>query len=386
MLSYSGCIVLFHEITPRRQKMSDKPALIKFSEITAYETKLRDVEKETADYKELVASIATDGLINAICVCVAPDELKAEGKKYILVDGLHRLNACQDAGMDTIPAIVKPKMDKNQILVGQLVANSHKIDTKPAQMAAQLLRISNANKMMTRTDLANMIHRSTTFVDNYLKLTVIEDEKIMQMIDDGDICVTNASALASLWKVAPDEVPNFIQQAVTNQASEFVPVIEARVKEINAEKRKGKGKGEAEFKHIPKLRKPKEVIALLEDSTSLVAAAATEEISSVEDAINFTLRFVLNSTTKDVEVAREAWEAAKKSRVEARAKGKAERDLKKAAEQNAKAAEAHAAALAFVDGTGPDPAIAVAAAKAEAAEAAAKVAAETDTNAEAVSE
>ena len=329
--------------------MADTPMLIPMSEITTYETKLRDVEKETADYKQLVASISEEGLMNAICVCDAPAEIVANGFKYILVDGLHRFNACIDAGMETISATVKPLMDKNQILVGQLVANTHKIDTKPAQMAAQLLRISNANQMMTMTDLANMIHRSTSFVQNYLKLTVIEDETILQMIDDGEICVSNATALASLWKVAPDEVPNFIQQAVTAQAGEFVPIVEARIKEINADKRKGKGKSVAEFKHIPKLRKPKEVIALMEDASPVISAAAAEEVNSVEDAIEFTLKYVLNSTAKDVEAAKEAWEAAKKSREEARAKKKLETDMKKAEEQNAKAKAAYEAAIAFAD-------------------------------------
>jgi len=305
--------------------------MIAIGSITTFDVKLRDVEKESASYKELVDSVAGEGIINAIAVIPTSEHA---GFEYILIDGLHRLNAAADAGLEEIPAVIKDgAMTKSQVLVAQLVANSHKIETKPAQMAAQLMRISQQNPLLTKMELAGMCHRSEAFVDQYLKLNAIEDAGILQAIDDGDIKVSNAHMLAALAKVAPEELETYKQDAITLPPSEFVPKMEARIKEIKSNKVKGRGKTEAQFQVIPRPRPPK----ILKDLFSQPEAAMklVEGAETIEEAVQRLLAWLVRCDTASVEEARGKFDAEKASRASARD----EKSVDKAKAQYEKAAK-----------------------------------------------
>ncbi len=62
-------------------------------------------------------------------------------KYYSLIDGLHRYNAAQDAGLEEIPCHVLT-MDELQVLEAQLMANVHKVETRPVEYIEAARRAS----------------------------------------------------------------------------------------------------------------------------------------------------------------------------------------------------------------------------------------------------
>jgi len=70
--------------------------------------------------KELAASIKEQGIINPITV-------RPSGKKYIIVAGERRFLAARQAGLKTIPAVIK-KVSKNDVMLISLIENFHRED------------------------------------------------------------------------------------------------------------------------------------------------------------------------------------------------------------------------------------------------------------------
>ena len=61
---------------------------------------LRQVRKDTVEYMEMVSSIKERGIDNSILVRPVDD-------RYQRADGGHRVAACREIGLVTIPAIVR---------------------------------------------------------------------------------------------------------------------------------------------------------------------------------------------------------------------------------------------------------------------------------------
>jgi len=70
--------------------------------------------------KELADSIKEQGIINPITV-------RPYGKKYIIVAGERRFLASQQAGLKTIPAVIR-KVSKNDVMLISLIENLHRED------------------------------------------------------------------------------------------------------------------------------------------------------------------------------------------------------------------------------------------------------------------
>jgi ParB family chromosome partitioning protein len=79
---------------------------------------LRQVNRGTESYLELVDSIKQEGVLNPIVVRPMVDP-ETDEEFFGLIDGLHRYTAAQDAGLDTIPAHIK-SMEDAQVLVAQI--------------------------------------------------------------------------------------------------------------------------------------------------------------------------------------------------------------------------------------------------------------------------
>lgn len=77
--------------------------------------------KDLGDLSELMASIQTHGLINAIAV-------SEDAGHYTLIAGERRLNACHKLGMSTIPAHVMQEIDRIDHLLLELDENDKRAD------------------------------------------------------------------------------------------------------------------------------------------------------------------------------------------------------------------------------------------------------------------
>jgi ParB family chromosome partitioning protein len=131
------------------------------TQITPNHVQPRQVFDEEA-MAELVASIREVGLLQPVVVRrTGPDA-------YELVMGERRWRASQQAGQDTIPAIVR-ETDDTDMLRDALLENLHRSDLNPLEEAAaygQLLEDFNC----THEELASRIGRSRPQISNTLRL------------------------------------------------------------------------------------------------------------------------------------------------------------------------------------------------------------------------
>lgn len=296
---------------------------------------LRSVNKQDVNYQELVESIRAKGVLNAILVREVRDSANGE-IFYGLVDGLQRYSASQDAGRADIPAQVVSLTDA-EVLEAQVITNVHRIETKPVEYSRQLIRILSGNPTMTLADLAVKLAKSPAWVNDRLSLNKL-DKSIAELVDEGKINLSNAYALA---KLPEDEQKSFVDRAMTMQPQEFVPTVNARVKEIRDAKRQGRDPSKTEFVAVPHLQKLGAIKEEWENPTILPSLIAETGATDPEEIAKLTLAWVLHMDPMSVAAAK-AEDEKRKAEVEAaKEKRKAERDEAKKAAAAQTAAAVH---------------------------------------------
>jgi ParB/RepB/Spo0J family partition protein len=291
---------------------------------------LRTVNRSSEEYVGLVDSIRTNGVLNPILVreCIDPDSKETF---YGLIDGLHRYSASQDAGRETIPAQVT-SMEDAKILEAQILANVHKVETKPIEYSKQLVRILAQNPLMPLSQLAGKLSKSAAWLNERLGLVKL-DPKIASLVDEGTIQLSNAYALA---KLPIEDQANFVDRAMTMSPQEFVPTATARMKEVRDAKRQGRAAaGAQEFTPVPHLRKISE---LRDEMTKKEIAKVLVTEYKVEDpaeAFALGIQWALHMDPASVEAARQKDAARKQQQKEEAEKRKKDREAKKEKEATA---------------------------------------------------
>ena len=309
--------------------------VINVNEIVPNQVALRGVNKEGEDYQNLLSSIkAKGGVITPISV-----RRKNDGSKdfYELIDGLQRFSCCCDAGITLVPANILT-MDDAEVLEAQVLANVHRVETRPVEYSKQLQRILGGNPTMTITELATKLAKSPTWVSERLGLLKL-DKGVGILVDEGKVNLSNAYALA---KLPVEEQVAFVDRAQTMKPNEFVPLVQARVKEIREARRQGKKAAEAEFIPVAHLQKVSVLKAELTDPAIIPSLMKEFQPKSVIEAAALTLKWVLNLDPKSVEAAKIRYEQSQKAKVDAKARRTAEREKAKAAKAAANAAEIEA--------------------------------------------
>lgn len=292
------------------------------------------VDKEDEQYKGLVDSVKNHGIMNPISVREIIDPATNE-MLYGLVDGLHRFNAAMDAGLSEIPAQITT-MDEANLVEAQILGNVHKIETKPVQYTKALLRILGSNPLLTLTELAARLSRSTTWLTERLQLVKLT-EAIQKLVDSGELTLTNAYALT---KLPPDKQNELLQQALGQSPAAFVPLATNVLKEVQAAKREGRKSETQTFKpverlqRLPAIRDQKDLAVSSPDTSPIVASAKKHGIKTVADAIAFALKWVLHADPDSVAADEAQWNADQK----AKADKAAERAAAKKKEADEKAA------------------------------------------------
>lgn len=294
---------------------------------------LRGVNRQAEKYLQLVESIRQRGVLNSITVREIRDAVG--NVTYGLIDGLQRFTASKDAGRSTIPANIV-RCDDAELLEAQIIANIHKIETRPAEYTKQLIRILSGNPLMTIADLAKKLCQSKSWVEARLSLNKL-DEAIQQLVDTDQIKLSNAYALA---KLPIEEQKDFVDRAMTDPPGQFVPLIHARVKEIRDAKKEGKVAREAEWVATPHLRKMSELKDEFDaPGTYSKSVIAESGATTLEEAFHAAIAWALNMNPNAVK-DRKARDAERRAmRAEEAAKRKAEREQRKAEEAAKKAAD-----------------------------------------------
>ena len=119
------------------------------------------------DISELAASIAEVGLLQPIVVRQVPTA-PGEEPRYELIMGERRLRASKEAGLETIPAVVRDTDDVD-LLRDALLENLHRVQLNPLEEAAAYQQLLE-DFQCTHAELSERIARSRSQISNTLRL------------------------------------------------------------------------------------------------------------------------------------------------------------------------------------------------------------------------
>lgn len=134
----------------------------------------------------LAASIDEIGVLQPIVVRSMDDS-------YVLVAGERRLRAAKQAGLATIPAVIRDDTDDRTNLTEALVENLQREDLNPMEEAAAFRELLEEYGM-THDEVATHVGRSRSAVTNTVRLLQLPP-KIQAMLVSGDLSAGHARAL-----------------------------------------------------------------------------------------------------------------------------------------------------------------------------------------------
>jgi ParB family chromosome partitioning protein len=142
---------------------------------------------------ELVHSIREFGLLQPIVVRRVTGS--QSGARYQIVMGERRWRAAQDAGLATIPAIVRETGDDN-LLRDALLENIHRVQLNPLEEAAAYQQLLDEFGV-THDELASRIGRSRPLITNMIRLLKLPIA-VQRRVAAGVLSAGHARALLSL--------------------------------------------------------------------------------------------------------------------------------------------------------------------------------------------
>ncbi|RLJ19097.1 chromosome partitioning protein ParB [bacterium endosymbiont of Escarpia laminata] len=139
--------------------------------------------------RELADSIAAQGVIQPVVV------REIEHNRYELIAGERRWRAAQQAGLDSIPVVIKEVTEQAAMAMG-LIENIQRDDLNPLEEANALSRLL-LEFELTHQAVAKAVGKSRTTVTNLLRLLELnEDVKIL--IESGRLEMGHGRALLGL--------------------------------------------------------------------------------------------------------------------------------------------------------------------------------------------
>jgi len=140
------------------------------------------------DMTELADSIRANGVVQPIVV-------RPCAGGYEMIAGERRIRAAKEAGLETIPAIVRQATDE-QLLELALVENIHRSDLNPIERAKAYQKYLETFSL-TQAEAAQRLGENRSVIANYIRLLELPDE-IRQMLVSGDLSMGQARAILAL--------------------------------------------------------------------------------------------------------------------------------------------------------------------------------------------
>jgi ParB family chromosome partitioning protein len=150
--------------------------------------------------QELAASIRAQGIMQPIVVRPRPTS------GYEIIAGERRWRACQIAGLDRIPVVIKDVAD-DQAVAMALIENIQREDLNPLEEANALLRLQEEFHL-TQQQVADAVGKSRVAVTNLLRLLNLMPA-VREMLEQGELEMGHARALLAL--------PEFEQERTARQ-------------------------------------------------------------------------------------------------------------------------------------------------------------------------
>ncbi|HKL78720.1 MAG TPA: ParB/RepB/Spo0J family partition protein [Gammaproteobacteria bacterium] len=139
---------------------------------------------------ELTESIRTQGIVQPLVV-----RERADSGDYELIAGERRWRAAQQAGLDTVPAMIRTMAD-DQALEVALIENIQREELSPVEEARAFERLVREFDM-THEAIAERVGRNRATISNTLRLLRLPEE-VHQALEEGTIRMGHARALLGL--------------------------------------------------------------------------------------------------------------------------------------------------------------------------------------------
>ncbi|EPJ47466.1 MAG: ParB family protein [Osedax symbiont Rs1] len=152
----------------------------------------RDLEPQALE--DLTNSIKAQGVMQPIIIRPFNDPEKPQ-ISYEIIAGERRWQACQLAGLDTIPVIIKDASDEAAIAMA-LIENIQRENLNAMEEAIALKRLQEEFNL-SQQQVADAVGKSRSSVTNLLRLTKLTDD-VRKLLEYGDIDMGHARALLGL--------------------------------------------------------------------------------------------------------------------------------------------------------------------------------------------
>ena len=140
---------------------------------------------------ELADSIKNEGLLQPIIV-------RPDGKKYQIIAGERRWQACKRLGMDTVPVRIM-SVDKVETIKLALIENLQRTNLNPVEEARGYKDLIAASGM-TQAELASSVSKSRTAIANSLRLLDLPED-VQELLYEGRLSAGHGRAILTV----PDE-------------------------------------------------------------------------------------------------------------------------------------------------------------------------------------
>lgn len=224
-------------------------AMLPISNVELDPNPIRPVDGSTDEFKSFISSLEEHGQLTPIIVRPKtingePQYDKNDNPVYVVMGGNRRLKAARVLGWSEIEAkVIVPESGEDALLIS-LQENIAREDMKPGEIAKTIQALLSANPDWSLADVANVISKTEGYVSKILGLAKLNDN-IMELIDTGEISLTNAYQLRRLPE---EEQPNYIDRAKEQPSYEFAETVKDRLKKI----REQKNENANEFSPLPR--------------------------------------------------------------------------------------------------------------------------------------
>lgn len=159
--------------------------------------------REMGDLQSLTASIQEHGVLEPLIVSPLGEQ------SYLLITGERRFTAAKEAGLTTVPALVR-SVQEHQRLAIQLVENLHRKDLSPLEEAGGYQRLI-AEFSLTQEEVARRVGKSRPVINETLRLLDLAETIVAE-------CRTSDIASKSLLLEIAKQPTEDEQQRLWDQA------------------------------------------------------------------------------------------------------------------------------------------------------------------------
>jgi len=121
-----------------------------------------NVRRSPGDVADLMRSISEKGILEPLLV-------RPVDGRYELVVGSRRFEAAKRLGMKTVPAVAKPMIDEDALIIS-LVENIQRRDVEPEEEYDALMKLKKLNPALysTTDQLAKVIGKSRQYIEDHV--------------------------------------------------------------------------------------------------------------------------------------------------------------------------------------------------------------------------